>query len=63
MIPMLPGLGGVPVGPERPDLRVTPPPSASVWDELVEVQRKLRDLEERFEKLEVRLAAIEKPRE
>ena len=60
MIPMPPGPADIPAFPERPEpVRVTPPPATSLWDELEEVRRNLRDLTERLQGLEERLRALE----
>lgn len=62
MIPTPMGPGDIPAIPERPiPLRVTPPPAASLWEELEELQRKVRDLTERLQKVEERLTRVEEP--
>lgn len=63
MIPTPVGPGDLPAIPERPvPLRVTPPPATSLWEELEELQRKVRELTERLEKAEERLVRLEEAR-
>lgn len=64
MIPTPVGPGDLPAVPERPvPLRVTPPPATSLWDELEELQRKVRELTERLDKAEQRLERLEERRQ
>ena len=60
LIPAPPGPVDLPEIPERPvPIRATPPPAASLWEELDELRRKVEDVMERLKAVEDRLARVE----
>ena len=61
MIPTLPGTSDIPVGPERPEPVISPPPTIlrSRIDDLEDVKRAVEELRVRIEGLETRVARLE----
>lgn len=66
MIPVTPGPGDIPAGPERPSPTTMPPPamhvSAYLLDELEALKRTVEALEGRVKALESRLSRLEPKR-